>query len=195
MLFTHHVLLFALCLSATLFSLSTANPQLSNAERMRRGLPLNKPVMRHPSRTRRDSVPSGIPPLYTPPFVGYLQVLSLDGKQSYGYLTTSTVVSSTTQAAKVTFTAYGSGLAITCSSCNGLYLGLTGSSSSMSIKTDNKEGPIVPTLVNLSAAPGPNLAKTPSYVWSYDPSTNDVSINWANGDLSSSSNQVLYMSG
>ncbi|KAH8822181.1 hypothetical protein DL96DRAFT_1620400, partial [Flagelloscypha sp. PMI_526] len=92
-----------LLFSATLCSLVTAGPTLTNAQRLRRGLPLKRPVFRDPSRTRRDTTASPIPGVYT----GYIQVLKKSDDTLVGYYSKTYLLSKTRDdddAMKVTFT-------------------------------------------------------------------------------------------
>ncbi|KAH8806646.1 hypothetical protein DL96DRAFT_1717927 [Flagelloscypha sp. PMI_526] len=180
MIFPHFTLLVILGLFATLFSVVTAKPILSNAERLRRGLPLNKPVLRHPSRTRRDPTPSALPL----PSYGLIKV-NVAGRGT-AYLTQTGVVWDVNLAEKFVFIGgSGTGLALTCENCGGKFVGLS-STPAMSLKTSSDRID-VPSLLD---GDDPTSGKQ-VYVWSFNPVTKEVSINWANADGTSSSNQGL----
>ncbi|KAH8799287.1 hypothetical protein DL96DRAFT_1564694 [Flagelloscypha sp. PMI_526] len=95
---------------------------LSNAERLKRGLPLKAPVFRRGTPTRRDSSPSGVPGLTT--YTGYVQVLDPGTGDEIGWLTPSGEVVNPRRddAIRIQFSTYpgsSSGLVATCLSCDG----------------------------------------------------------------------------
>ncbi|KAH8799288.1 hypothetical protein DL96DRAFT_1780914 [Flagelloscypha sp. PMI_526] len=93
---------------------------LTNADRLKRGLPLKSPVFRRGTPTRRDSSPSNVPVLTT--YTGSIQVLNADTGSPLGWLGQYGQIEATqsTNPLEIQFSAYPgftSGLIGKCLSC------------------------------------------------------------------------------
>ncbi|KAH8799284.1 hypothetical protein DL96DRAFT_1824408 [Flagelloscypha sp. PMI_526] len=108
--------LVATCFAAT----SIHHPRgLSNAERLRRGLPLKAPVFRRGTPTRRNPQPSNLPVLTT--YSGRVKVLDNYGSQLGWLNQDGTVFQSKGDSVQIELSAYpgsSSGLIAKCLSCN-----------------------------------------------------------------------------
>ncbi|KAH8806648.1 hypothetical protein DL96DRAFT_1822538 [Flagelloscypha sp. PMI_526] len=205
MIFPRFALLVILGLSTTLFSVVIAKPTLTNAQRLRRGLPLKKPVLRHPcrcfllaavpnvltssaARTRRDPAPSAIPP----PSYGLIQVIKQGNNPTSGYLSLDGKVKDINSAAKFTFIGgSGDGLALTCENCGGQFLGISSPTKPTLSLHAAGDYLVAPSLLD-----GDDLSSGKQvHVWSFNSVTNDVSMHWANPDGTSSSNQGVSRGG
>ncbi|KAH8799295.1 hypothetical protein DL96DRAFT_1638229 [Flagelloscypha sp. PMI_526] len=93
---------------------------LTNADRLRRGLPLKAPVLRRGTATRRDSLPSNVPILTT--YKGRVQVLDAETESPLGWIWPGgQVLDSLSEALVVEFSAYPgftSDLILKCLSCS-----------------------------------------------------------------------------
>ncbi|KAH8824559.1 hypothetical protein DL96DRAFT_1818257 [Flagelloscypha sp. PMI_526] len=186
MFFTRNGLLLLLALSATLFSLASAAPRLTNGERMRRGMPLNAPVRRDPTRTRR-SQPSGTPPKT---FTGRIKVSSIANHNTIGFMQLSdakdrAIVGGANSASHFTFVE-GSGQAITCDDCNGKNFGLA-VSPGVILSPSNSNAAIV------SPQGGIPGAQYETNVWTYlDTPTKPVDVYWTNSDGSQPTESYVW---
>ncbi|KAH8806781.1 hypothetical protein DL96DRAFT_1629707 [Flagelloscypha sp. PMI_526] len=183
MFLTGYTFLLILGLLSTVLSFPTSQREFANAEP--RPGPL---VKRQPSQKARAGHVSSISATFTSSFTGYIEIISTQNSFQ-GYLSKSGIVDFTDAAAQVTFlTASGSRQGLTCSDCGGKYLGLSPSSPSMSLSTTSTDKALL-QLVDTGGGNNPSLAQYD--VWTFNATTNDVSVYWNNVDGSSSSNQVL----
>ncbi|KAH8796267.1 hypothetical protein DL96DRAFT_1082605 [Flagelloscypha sp. PMI_526] len=156
------------------------NPQLTNSERLRRGLPLKRPVLRRGTSTRRDTSPSNIPTTYT----GYIQVS--DGTSVLGYLWASGYIGPyTASVAKVTFSVpSGNQLEAACSNCGtGKVLGLKSYWESLETNYSYSFAAIGPVLPSSgTAADGSYSNFYESKTWNLDYNTKTISVSWNQAD-------------
>jgi hypothetical protein len=185
--------------------------QMTNAELLRRGLPLKAPVMRRGTPVRRN-VPSGAPPPQTTTHTGVIRAMNTDGT-IFGYLSKSftgglgwvpsTDPSNALTVSFVTTDPSGSGsqldlLTQNQDAVNGEHFSRLGLVQGRDSTSDN----LAPGSFNYlyitgtesTPAGSPPVSNVPnafdtvidrdteSAVWSYDPSTQALTIHWKNGD-------------
>ncbi|KIM42170.1 hypothetical protein M413DRAFT_128584 [Hebeloma cylindrosporum] len=174
-------------------------PELTNAQRLRRGLPLSKPrQLFSPTRVRaRDASPSYIPTAQT----GYIKVVRTSDNAVLGYMSSSYLNASPSpytwyglsqSRLLVTFTPPGSGvfdISISTPGYDYPFLGLTGSSMPSPTNPDPYQqnvGRITQTNQTPPGAPPsdvlngrwPYSLTSESAVWNYDSGTKEITAVW-----------------
>ncbi|KAH8826090.1 hypothetical protein DL96DRAFT_1681296 [Flagelloscypha sp. PMI_526] len=192
MLSLHQTLFILLHLVAACNALVLADPSLTNAERLRRGLALKVPVLRRGTRTRQDISPSNLPTSWT----GYVQVSTSTGIVGFlalgGRFTLDPL-----NAMQIKFTvSSGSGLEVTCvagcSAANQQHVGLG----------TTTEGGIATVFVIAASTPRTGIvtnigvpARLETPVWSFNAVSGSLGLTFTSGTGLSYSNVRISSDG